>query len=515
MQAASPPATNDVALPRIAALAQLRPLAAGLAVTALITGLRLTGTVDSDVAWQLWIAGRIHAGANLYRDIIETNPPLWFWMALPVDRLATLLHLRIEAVLIASLGSVSAMAIAATNRLIRHIPPGRRTLLLGYAALCLMVMPWVHVGQREQIVLIGTLPYTALIASRRSGSAVPPLLAAGIGLGAALGFALKHYFLFVPALLELWLLICNPRSWRLVRPETSAVVALGTVYIAAALLFEPNFFTDIIPLLRLAYGQTGAPSLRYLFGPFALVGMVTLAFVAVQRRVLWSKETPFTSALEVAAFGFAAAYFIQLKGWAYHAIPLVGCSSLAVAAVLAESLSPLRWLRLIAPALLTLPLALSADEATHPDLPSPDLRGAVVGLRPGDAVGFVTTETAIPWSVTLQGGYRYASRYNGFWMMPAIARNEGSGAPDPGLGRLGRQIVAETVADFTCLPPKRIIVWRSRDRGNGSDLLPFFLREPDFAALLAHYKVRSRTSLETYELVSPLPRPTGPCRARI
>src|SRR4051812_13305050 len=105
MQAASPPATN-VALPRIAALAQLRPLAAGLAITALITGLRLTGTVDSDVAWQLWIAGRIHAGANLYRDIIETNPPLWFWMALPVDRLATLLHLRIEAVLIASLGSV-------------------------------------------------------------------------------------------------------------------------------------------------------------------------------------------------------------------------------------------------------------------------------------------------------------------------------------------------------------------------------------------------------------------------
>ena len=41
----------------------------------------------SDVAWQLWIARRMHAGANLYRDIIETNPPLWFWMALPVDRL--------------------------------------------------------------------------------------------------------------------------------------------------------------------------------------------------------------------------------------------------------------------------------------------------------------------------------------------------------------------------------------------------------------------------------------------
>jgi hypothetical protein len=162
-------------------------------------------------------------------------------------------------------------------------------------------------------------------------------------------------------------------------------------------------------------------------------------------------------------------------------------------------------------------LVLAAQEARGPHLPSPDLLGAVAGLDAGDTVGFVTTETAIPWAVTLQGRYRYASRYNGFWMMPAIARNERNGAPDPGLARLGRQIVADTVADFTCLPPKRIIVWRSRDSnsGSGSDVLPFFLRDPRFAALLTHYKVRSRTSLETYELVSPLPRPTIPCRAGI
>ena len=55
-----------------------RPLALSLALVALLTALRLTGSVDSDVAWQLWIAQRIHAGSNLYRDIIETNPPLWF-----------------------------------------------------------------------------------------------------------------------------------------------------------------------------------------------------------------------------------------------------------------------------------------------------------------------------------------------------------------------------------------------------------------------------------------------------
>src|SRR6478672_8227675 len=132
MSAASSIAVTPQAPRQIAALAE-RPLWVALAIVALVTAVRMTGTVDSDVAWQLWIAGRIHAGANLYTDIIETNPPLWFWMALPADRVAALLHLRIEPVLISAIGGLSALAPAATDRLVRDMPPGRRALLLAYA----------------------------------------------------------------------------------------------------------------------------------------------------------------------------------------------------------------------------------------------------------------------------------------------------------------------------------------------------------------------------------------------
>jgi hypothetical protein len=498
------------AVPRFAAAIASRPILAALALIALVTAVRLTGTVDSDVAWQLWIGQRMLAGADLYRDIIETNPPLWFWMALPVDKAAALLNVRAEAVLIITMAGLVALSLGATGRLIDHIQPHRRALLLAYGALALLAMPWMHIGQREQIALIGAVPYSALVAARRKGKAVPLLLAVIVGIGGALGFALKHYFLIVPAMLELWLVTGVRRGWKAIRPETIALVAVGAAYLAALLLFERDFLTDIVPLIRLAYGLFGAPSLRYLFGPSAIIGLVILFFLIAHPSQL--AKAPFPCALAIAALGFALAYFIQSKGWPYHAIPLIGCASLGVAALLAETDVAPKLLRLLSPALLIMPFALSAQEQMRPGLPGPDLMNAVSNLHQGDTIGFITTETAVPWSVTLQGRYRYASRYNGFWMMEAILRNERLGSPDPRLALLGRQIVSQTVLDFTCTPPKRIIVPRPRAGEDSFDILPFFLRDPRFAALLSHYRVLNRTSLETYELVAPLPAPTAGCR---
>jgi hypothetical protein len=515
MHAASPAASQPLPRPRFAAFMEPRPLAVTLVVTALITALRVTGTVDSDVAWQLWIAGRIHAGAILYRDIMETNPPLWFWMALPVDRVATVLHLPAETVLISVMGTMVALALAATDRLLRHVPAGRRTLLLAYGALILMAMPWIHVGQREQIVLIGTLPYAALIAARHRRRRVPPLLATLIGIGAATAFALKHYFLIVPMFLELWLIVSRGRRWRGVRPETLAIASAGLAYAAAMLLFAGDYLTKMVPLVRLAYGVTGVPNPGDLLGPFAIVGLIVLIFAAAQAHWSTNAETPVTSALLVSAFAFAAVYFMQAKGWPYHAIPLIGCSSLALAALLVETDRYPATLRTFAPALLIVPLVLAAEEQTHQPLPNRELLNAVAGVKRGETVAFLTTENAVPWSVTFQRGFRYPSRYMGFWMMRAIVRNEQLPRPDQRLSALGRQIVFETAQDFECAPPRRIVVDRPRPGEKSFDILPFFLRSAEFTALMSHYRVRSRTSFETYELTTRLPPPSSACRAGI
>jgi hypothetical protein len=164
-------------------------------------------------------------------------------------------------------------------------------------------------------------------------------------------------------------------------------------------------------------------------------------------------------------------------------------------------------LALAAPALLLLPFWAGASEAVRPDPTAIDVERAVQGLRAGDSVGFIGSDPALGWTTTLQHGFAYPSRYNGFWMMRAIVQNEAAGSPDPRLAELGRRVVRETVHDFRCLPPQSIIVARpspAAARAGEFDILAFFQRDPQFTELLGHYRPVQRSSVEVFALVSPL-----------
>ena len=494
----------------VARLLAARPLATALALLAVAVLIRAVGDVDADVAWQLWIARQLNHGAHLYRDIVETNPPLWFWMAMPVDRLADLIHVRSDHLLIMLISGGVALSVSATQNLLPAMTEGRRAAILSYAALVLAAMPGMDFGQREHIALIGAVPYAALTAARRAQQPVPTALAFAVGAGAALGFALKHYFLIVPLLLELWLLLGLGRKWRPLRPETAAIACVGALYAAAVLLWARDYLTNMVPMLLLAYGATGAKHLVELFQPPVIAGLATIAFLLPALR-LRDEESSLGGSLTVAAVGFAGVYFLQAKGWSYHALPLLGCAAIALAWTVIAGGNASRFTLLAAPALLLLPFTIAAQHALREPQSGKDIENAVKSMRAGETVAFVSADPSFGWRVIPEKGLRFVLRSNGFWMIQAIVTNEQRGGADPRLTQLGRRIIRETVEDFECTPPRRIIVKRPRPRSTGEfDILAFFQRDPQFAALLSHYHPVERTSVEVFELRTPL-APSAHC----
>ncbi|WP_454884584.1 hypothetical protein [Sphingomonas oryzagri] len=459
----------------------------------------------TDVAWQFWVAHRLREGAVFYRDIMETNPPLWFWMAMPVDAAAGFAGIRPETMLVLALGAASAASLAATERLTGNLPASHRIALLILAALLMLAMPFGDTGQREQYAMISALPYAALAAARRCGRPVDARLALAVGIGGGLGFALKHYFVGAPLLIELWLLARRRRSWRsLLRPEVTGLALVASLYVAALLLLTPDYLTRVVPDLRLAYGAAASRPLwqmiqlpQYLWG---LALLVLFPSLALMRR----GSAPLTTALLLAATGFAIAWWIQHKGWPYHAIAATGCLAMALAALLAEVWQKLPVAaRMVAPAAIILPLAQPLMPAPPPP-PALGVDSVLAGLRRGDAVGFVSTEIAIAWPHVWNDGFRYPGRYNAYWMLWAMSP---SGLRDPAVAAFGRRIVAETVQDYRCLPPRRIVFQRPVSGGDAAgDPLAFFRRDPAFAQLLGHYRLTVRSSaFEGWDRRTPLP----------
>lgn len=486
--------------------------AAGFAVLlVLVLILVLPRPLSPDVTGQLWLAGQLRGGARLYIDILEINPPLWFWIAVPVQALAEWTRLPSEGWLILAVGTAALAALAATDRLLADLTPDRRRALLLYAALILLVMPARDFGQREHLALLAALPYVALAAARRKGVAVSLPLAILIGAGSALGFALKHYFLLVPLLLEIWLLAGMRRSWRPFRPETVALAAVGLGYGAAILIATPDYLTTMVPRLRLAYGGAGL-SLREMIAPAQLVWLFVAAAILPQVRALGAGRAPLSAAALIAATGFAAAWLIQHKGWPYQSIPATGLLAFAFAALLIEAWDAVgAFVRKLAPAVLLLPVALVLTPTQAPITPETDIAPALAGLRDGASVAIVSTEGITAWPAAVGHGFRFPSRYGLLWMLPAIDA-DANGARDPRVARLGREVIRHTVIDYRCLPPERIVFVRPDSSGRATSAVAdpklFFLRDPEFRGLLRHYARWKQIGMfDAYRLKTPLPPP--------
>lgn len=483
----------------------------------IVSRIRLT----HDVAWQLWIARQIAGGAVLYVDIVEVNPPLWFWMGLGVHHIAQLLGGAATTLLKAFLVVFGLLSVLLTDSLSKEKGPTERIRLVIASFVVITLLPTYDFGQREQLALMAALPYCALIGARCRSEPVPLVSALSIGLFSAIGFALKHYFAVVPMLLEIVFIFTLRRRYRALRPETLSLAFCAALYAAAIMVFTPEFLTHIVPMVTLAYGGYENSLLFQLLGRHQIVIYAIIVAVVFHRDIL-NFRTPNVMCYLVASLGFGIAYFAQQKGWQYHALPVGGLLLIALITLMLEAKARLVPAR----AMLLGVVALIAAVWTSAIWIGPYRSGgeeafdfATQDLMPGDTVFVASTGPRFAWPMIEERKFRWPSRYFALWTTAATELPGKSKARDAELDDLARDIRANTFHDLSCNPPKVIMV-ESPLRNGGLEAAKFsymgYLRENSaLSRFLDGYRyIDSRGGADVYLLMpgADLPPKPSDCR---
>ncbi|MBA2932865.1 hypothetical protein HZF05_02025 [Sphingomonas sp. CGMCC 1.13654] len=347
-----------------------------------------TTFLDCDVSWLLTVCDHLLDGQRLYVDIIETNPPASVWLYLPGAALARAIGATPELVTAIWVFALGAGVIAFGASMFRRREASRASDLrtmpfaVALAAFCFLLLPGYSFAQREHVAALLLLPWLAMFAARmedRDTGRLAPTLA---GIGAGIAMAVKPHFVLAvapPLIFAAW----RRRSIRALF-GVEAWIAAGVViaYGAAAALAYPRFFTEMVPILRVAYLPSRIGWGTLLLHPCFLLTVAcwVMTLAVAPRR---ATTTPLALPL-LASAGFTLAALVQAKGYANHFYPglalglftlgiaLAGMApkpGVRIAALLGIGLASLSWLAFRpVPDVTPLAALIEAKVPAHPRL---------------------------------------------------------------------------------------------------------------------------------------------------
>lgn len=478
-----------------------RTLPAALLLALALAGLCVAAVgpayVNHDAAWYLYMADRWIDGATLYRDVVDTNPPLIVWLSTPPVLAARAIGASQPAMFKLYVFAIAAGMLAMALRIAGRSWPGRSFPVVACVAFLALPFAKGDFGQREHFAVLLTLPYILMTASPLRFRAGESWLA---GVAAGLGFAIKPHFLAA------WLLVesvafAYDGARRLRRIEAVAVVATFLAYGLIAMATAREYLV-VAAQVRELYG-----GLNSSFAALLRLKEVQLwvAAAAVLAAVRWPQRDRLPVVIFSAATGYLLAALLQLKGWGYQLYParVFIVLFLVIAAVTVLDAAPAlagilrggrRGLAVVFAAVLVVSAARYALEARHPtsqDLVTPLIETirarapegpiAVLGMHMFIYPAFPAVNyTRATWSL----------RHNSLVFLAGLyadeLRGNGPVAPHP-LERMTatERLLFDQVVDDLCRVPPRLLLLEEAPEGRHALDIPAYLgQSPRLAGLL-------------------------------
>jgi hypothetical protein len=462
--------------------------------------------LSNDVSYQYWVARQLRHGADFGQDIVEVNPPLWFWEAAFVSRVGDMVGLPYERLIVIVMTMRAAIAAALTMACLPTFSPARRIVAGAGLMIMLCILPIRDLGQRDVIMVLGAIPYAALVALRRERTGVGCLVAGMIGVAAGYGIAMKPHFLIVPVLLEGWLFFTLRRDYRPFRTETAMVALVIGLYGVAVALLAPDYLSGAMQLAGQTYGAFGPGfSSLIMTQPYAPVWGIAGPILLTR----WRKIGHAPRAAAILALACAASYIVQGKGFSYHAMPVTITLLWALWLAVCEgrAIGP-GVLRVLSGALIAATCAMAWMIGPY----RPDDLGAVSKrldqLRPGSGFAVISAHSWDAFPRVEDQRLLWPFRAASLWTIPAIVRT--------GDDALRERTLTAIADDLLCHPPHAILIddaERAPDTaGRGFNYGRFIRQDARIERLLADYRITVRFNGMTLIETGRPQKPTGQCR---
>ncbi len=283
--------------------------------------------LNGDVSYYLHAASLLLKVGSYTQDFFNPNPPLVLFLYLPALLLTKLgfsvmLAFRIYIFLLASI-SLSVIGMYA-RRIFAQDKRLSQWLLL-VLAIIFLILPFYHLGQRDQLLIILTLPYLFLKADETRLNEKTPL-AILVGLLAFLGFAMKPQFLLTP-LLVAWVSPRASKSPNKITVATLTLLILLLAYGGSIFLFYPDYLSILPFILRNYYPSVSESFITILFYPPLLfsLGVLVFSFLHYLKNPRYARlQTIWMLSL----FSFLIIAYSQRTTFFYHAIPALSLALL-------------------------------------------------------------------------------------------------------------------------------------------------------------------------------------------
>lgn len=299
----------------------------------------LVKALNHDIFWLLTGLERLLDGRSMFDAAYETNPPLSFFIYLPVYLLAAM-GLSLESSMLVSVFTAVLLSAFAVYRLLAGWLDIDRVFASGMSGIYVIAVTALIVpefGQRDHLLALGLVPFllAQFALGRTESLKKPDLLIWGVCFAGAFLMLLKPHYGIIPALMIAGRFVQGRRFLVLRDPDVVALGVLVTLYAAVLALFFRDYLNQILPVVLQLYGSFGSKVSKEILLIFVIFnGAVLAASIGVEQKQTRHLAWIFTAG----SFLALIPYVLMQKGFAYHLVPASIFLFLAIGALLQQGL---------------------------------------------------------------------------------------------------------------------------------------------------------------------------------